>query len=150
MVRRKFKKNKEVYLFYKNVEGAHPFFTPDDCINFYIRIYLFDEIRNDAGRWYWNKHKSKTIVDVKFKFDDLTKDENILTKIKTRIKELKNNSCNLTFNTGFIKIIINYLILHPPDVCERMMKAHYKRKEKLYAEWDAEEDIKKSERPSET
>ena len=33
-------KNKNsVYLFYE-VEGAHPFFTPDDSINFFIQIYL--------------------------------------------------------------------------------------------------------------
>ena len=121
------KNKRSVYLKYINIEGAHPFFTPDDCINFYIRIYLIDKIRKDAGRWYWNKHRSGKVVDVKFKFGDLTKGENILTRIKTRInEELKKHSCELI--TAFIKIIINYLILHRPDVGERMMKAHYKKK----------------------
>ena len=113
-------KNKEsVYIFYKNVESAHPFYTPDDSIRFLIEIYSYDKFPKDTS-WYWTEaHTYKIIVDFKFKFDDLTKGENILTRIKTRInEELKKNSCNLTFNTGFIKIIINYLILHPSDVGE--------------------------------
>ena len=113
-------KNKEsVHLFY-NVEGAHPFYTPNDSINFYIDIYLFSENRKNAGRWFWNKHESRRIVEFKFKFDDLTKGENIVTKIKTCINEdLKNQSCEL--NAPFIKIIINYLLSHPPDVGERIL-----------------------------
>ena len=138
------KNKRSVYLEYKNVEGAHPFFTPDDCINFYIRIYSFKKFPNCTTCWYWNKHISKTIVDVKFKFNDLTNGENILTKIKTHIiEELKKQSCEL--NTAFIKIKINYLILHPPDVGERMMKAHYKRKEEMYAEEKLREEDKKKE-----
>ena len=78
----------------------------------------------------------KQIVDFKFKFDYLTKGENILTKIRTRINEelekKKKNSCNLTFNSGFIKIIINCLILHPPDVGERMMAEFYKERRRGY------------------
>ena len=118
------KNKRSVYLEYKNVEGAHPSLTPDDCINFYIRIYSFKKFPNCTTRWYWNKHISKTIVNVKFKSNDLTNGENILMKIKTHIiEELKKQSCEL--NTAFIKIEINYLILHPLDVGERMMKAHY-------------------------
>ena len=99
-------KKKEVYLCY-NVEGGHPFYTVNDSIKVYIDLYLYDKYPKDTG-WYWTEaHNHKIIVDFKFKFDDLTKGENILTRIKTSInEELKKNSCNLTFNTGFIKIII--------------------------------------------
>ena len=66
------------------------FFSPDDGIRFYINVYLYDKFPKDTG-WYWREaHTHKIIVDFKFKFDDLTKGENILTRIKTRInKELK-------------------------------------------------------------
>ena len=51
-----------------------------------------------------------------FKFDDLTKGGNILTKIKTHInEELLKKSNDLTFVTDFVKIEIDYVILHPPD-----------------------------------
>ena len=81
------KNKKEVYLFYKNVEGAHHFYTPDDHISFYIEVYLYDKFPKNTG-WYWTEaHTHKIIVDFKFKFDDLTKGENILTRIKTRINE---------------------------------------------------------------
>ena len=123
------KNKEEVYLFY-NAEGAHPFYTPNDSTNFYIKVYLYDKFPKDTG-WYWTEaHTHKIIVDFKFKFDDLTKGENILTRIKTRInEELEKNSCNLSFNTGFVKIIINYLILHPPNVGERMMKEFDKERD---------------------
>ena len=83
------KNKKEVYLFY-NVEGAHPFYTPNDSIKFYIDVYLYDKYPKDTG-WYWTEaHTHKIIVDFKFKFDDLMTGENILTRIKTRINvELK-------------------------------------------------------------
>ena len=81
-------RNKEsVYLSYKNVEGAHPFYTPDDSIRFFIEIYLYDKFPKDTP-WYWTEaHTYKIIVDFEYKFDDLTKGENILTRIKTRINE---------------------------------------------------------------
>ena len=45
-------KNKEsVYLFY-NVEGAHPFYTPDDSIRFFIGIYLYDKFPKDPS-WFF-------------------------------------------------------------------------------------------------
>ena len=37
-----------------NVEGAHPFYTPDDSINFLIEIYLYDKFPKDTG-WYWSE-----------------------------------------------------------------------------------------------
>ena len=81
-------KNKEsVYLFYKNVDGAHPFYTPGDSIRFFIEIYLYDKFPKDTS-WFWTEaHTYKITVDFKFKFDNLTKGENILTRIKTRINE---------------------------------------------------------------
>ena len=74
-------------LFYKNVKGAHPFYTPDDSIRFFIEIYLYDHFPKET-HWYWTEaHTYKIIADFEFKFDDLTKGENILTRIKTRINE---------------------------------------------------------------
>ena len=76
--------------------------------------------------------KSKTILNCNlFKFDDLTKGGNILTKHKTRInEELLKNSDDLTFVTDFVKININYVILHPPDAKKKMMEAYYKERDR--------------------
>ena len=80
----------------------------------------------------WNPKdyiNKKVILRFEFKFDDLTKDENILTKIKSRInEELKKNSSDLTFITNFVKIGIHYMIFHPPDAEEKIMEAYYAEK----------------------
>ena len=101
------------------------FFIPDDSINFYIKLVFYNELP-DETRWPWpNGCDSEIILDL-FKFSDLMKGENILTKIETRINEkLLKNSDDLTFVTDFVKIDINYVILHPPDAKEKMMKAYY-------------------------
>ena len=69
-----------------------------------------------------------------FKFNDLRKGGNILTKIKARInEELLKNSDDLTFVTDFVKIKMNYVILHPPDAKKKkkkMMEAYYKERDR--------------------
>ena len=56
---------------------------------------------------------------------------NILTKIKTRInEEREKNSSDLTFVTDFVKIEIDYVILHPSHIEEKMMEAYYKERDR--------------------
>ena len=64
------------------------FFIPDDSIHFYIKLIFYKKFP-DETRWPWpDGCDSKIILDFKlFKFDDSTKGENILTKIKTRINK---------------------------------------------------------------
>ena len=126
-----FKNKKDVYIPFE-VKNVYPFYIPDDSIRFYIKLIFYKKFP-DEKRWSWpDGCDSKIILDFKlFKFDDLTKGENILTKIKTRInEELKKNSSDLTFFTDFVRIDINYVILHPPDADEKMMKAYYKEKDR--------------------
>ena len=114
------------------VKDVHPFFIPDDSINFFIKLIFYKKFPDETS-WPWpDGCDSKIILDFKlFKFSDLTKGENILTKIKTRINEdLLKNSDDLTFVTDFVKIDINYVILHPPDAKEKMMKAYYKERDR--------------------
>ena len=47
-------KNKERVHLYYNLEGAHPFYTPDDHISFYIEVYLYDKFPKDTG-WFWTE-----------------------------------------------------------------------------------------------
>ena len=120
-------KNKKYVSIPWDAKDVNPFLIPDDSIKFYIRLYFYNKFMEEKHQWnpknYINK---KVILRFEFKFDDLTKGENILTKIKTRInEELKKNSSDLTFFTDFVKIDINYVILHPPDAKEKMMKAYY-------------------------
>ena len=58
------------------------------------------------------RNESKLIVKLKFKFVDLSDDENALTIIKTHIKEELEKSYSDNFNTDFIKIEIGYIIDH--------------------------------------
>ena len=103
-------------------------------IPYAFTLTLFSTINSqDETKWPWpDGCDSKIILEFKlFKFDDLTKGENILTKIKTRInEELKKTSIDLTFFTDFVKIDINYVILHPPDSKEKMMEAYYKERDR--------------------
>ena len=126
-----FKNKKGVHVSFK-VKNVHPFYIPDDSAKVYIKLIFYNEFPDETS-WPWpDGCDSKIILDFDlFKFSDLTKGENILTKIKTRInEELKKNSSDLTFVTDFVKIDINYVILHPPDAEEKMMEAYYKEKKK--------------------
>ena len=127
-------KEEEAWVPYE-VEGAQPFFIPGDSISFYISLFFYDKFPKDVESRLFPEDGLKTnkiILDfVLFKFDDLTKGENIFTKIKTRTnEELKKKSDDLTFVTDFVKIEINYLILHPPDIGDRMLEAFYDDRER--------------------
>ena len=82
-----FKNKKDLYLCF-DVEGVSPFYIPDDSIKFFIKLYFYDKFMEEKHQWnpknYINK---KVIFRFEFKFDDLTKGENILTKIKSCINE---------------------------------------------------------------
>ena len=123
-----FKNKKNVYIPF-NVEGARPFYIPDD---FFVRLYFYDEVKEEKKQCYPEDYKdSKLIIKFEFKFDDLTGNENTLSIIKTHInKELEKNSCNIIFITDLIKIEIGYIIHHPPDVAEKMMEANYEEKQR--------------------
>ena len=126
-----FKNKKDVYLCFK-VEGVSPFYIPDDSIEFFIRLYFYDEFKEEKHQWNPKNYiNEKVIFRFEFKFDDLTKGENILTKIKSHInEELKKNSSDLTFDTNFVKIGIDYMIFHRPDVGEKMMEAYYAERDR--------------------
>ena len=84
------KNKRSVWLTYE-VKGAHPFVIPDDSISFYFKLFFYNKFPEDTS-WPWReegRHSSKIILDYfdLFKVEDLTKGENILTKIKTRINE---------------------------------------------------------------
>ena len=102
--------------------GVNTFYIPDDTIIFSIILYFYNEVIEEGYI------DVKLILQFEFKFDDLTKDENILTKIKTRINEELKNSSDLTFFTNFVKIRIDYKIIHPPDIKDKIMEADYVEK----------------------
>ena len=82
-----FKNIKAVNIPFK-VKDVHPFLIPDDSIKVYIKVYFYDKFLEDTRRLWSKARKSKMILDFNlFKFNDLTKGENILTKIKTRVNE---------------------------------------------------------------
>ena len=84
----KIKKN--VYIPW-DAKDVDPFLIPDDSIHFYITIYFYEKIPRSKRIFPIYKEdfcKCKTILIFdSFKFDDSTKGENILTKIKMRINE---------------------------------------------------------------
>ena len=51
-------------------------------------------------------------------------------KIKTRINEELKNSSDLTFFTNFVKIRIDYKIIHPPDIEDKIMETAYVEKQR--------------------
>ena len=93
-------------------------------LNFQLYFYFFNEVIEQKHQWNLEGYIDlKQILNFEFKFDDLTKDENILTKIKTRInEELKKNS-DLTCFTNFVKIRINYMVI-PPDIEASCVEKH--------------------------
>ena len=95
-----FKNKKDVYILW-GAKDVDPFLIPDDSIHFYITLYFYEKFLevNESSPYEEDFCKCKTILNFDlFKFDNLTKGENILTKIKTRInEELKKFSSDLTF-----------------------------------------------------
>ena len=125
-----FKNKKYVYIPYE-VKGVSTFYIPDDTIEFSIRLYFYNEVIEEKHQWNPKREDYiyvKKILEFRFKFDDLTKDENILTKIKTRINEELKNSSDLTFFTNFVKIGIDYMIIHPPYNEDKIMEVHNVKK----------------------
>ena len=110
---------------FKNKKNVY---IPDDSIDFFVRLYIYDEVKEEKKQCYPEDYKdSKLIIKFEFKFDDLTEDENTLSIIKTHInEELEKNSCDINFITDFIKMEIGYIIHHPPVVAEKMMEANYR------------------------
>ena len=122
-----FKNKTDIYLHFEP-EGVSPFFIPEGTVQFSIMLYFFDKFIKEREQCYISEdsyRNSKLILQFEFKFDDFTKGENILTKIKSRInEELEKNSRNLTFDTDFVKIEISYMIIHPPDAEKKMFEAY--------------------------
>ena len=112
-----FKNKKRVYIPFE-VKDVHPFFIPEDSIHLSIKLIFYNELPDETS-WPWpHGCDRREILDFifLFKYDEFDKNENILTKTKTYInEELLKNSDDLTFDTDFVKIDINYVILHPPD-----------------------------------
>ena len=121
-------KNKKYVELPLDVEGVSNFYIPDDTIIFSIILYFYNEVIEEKPQWNPEGYIDlKLILKFKFKFDDLTKDENILTNIKTRInEELKKNS-DLTFFTNFVKIRIDYEVIHFPDIEDKLITAYIKK-----------------------
>ena len=128
-------RNKECVYIPWGAKDVDPFFIPDDSIEFFVTLYFYQKFPevNESSPYEGDFCKRKTILNLDlFKIDDLTKGGNILTKIKTRINEelKKKNSSDLTFVTDFVKIEINYVILHPSHIEEKMMEAYYKERDR--------------------
>ena len=117
-------KNKKYVALPFDVEGVSTFYILDDTIIFSIILYFYNEVIEEKHQW-----NPEGYIDVKLILD-LTKDENILTKIKTRINEELKNSSDLTIFTDFVKIGINYKIIHPPDIEAKIMEAAYVKKQR--------------------
>ena len=128
-----FENKKYVYIPW-DAKDVDPFLISDDSIEFFVTLYFYEKFAevNKSFPYEGDFCKCKTILNFDlFKFDDLMKGGNILTKIKTRInEELKKNSSDLTFVTDFVKIEIDYVILHPSRIEEKMMEAYYKEKDR--------------------
>ena len=81
-------KNKKYVELPLDVEGVSNFYIPDDTIIFSIILYFYNEVIEEKPQWNPEGYIDlKLILKFIFKFDDLTKDENILKNIKTRINE---------------------------------------------------------------
>ena len=86
-----FKNKKEIPIPFK-VEGAYPFYIPDDSVRIHFLIYFYDKFEEGKRCYLSDEHidyiDNEMILDFElFKFDELWNGENILTKIKTRINE---------------------------------------------------------------
>ena len=118
-------KNKEGVHIPFELEGVSPFYIPDDSIDLYVKLIFYDKFPSETSFPWPDGCDSEIILEFKlFEFDDFTKGENILTKIKTCINEELKNSSDLTFVTDFVRIEINYVILHAPDAEEKMKEAY--------------------------
>ena len=92
-------KNKEHVYIPFNVEGVRPFYIPDDSINFSVILYFYNEVKKEKHQWDPEGYvDAKRILKFEFKFDDLKKDKNILTKLKH-------------ISTKNLKILVNLLLL---------------------------------------
>ena len=65
-----------------------------------------------------------------FNFDEFTKNENILTKIRKRLNEELKKYENFTFVSKFVRIEIGYIIHHSPEGKEKAEKAYYKERDR--------------------
>ena len=100
----------------------------NSSIDFFVKIYFFNEDKEEIERYILDYKESKLIIELKFKFGDLANDENALSIIETSIKEkLKKNNSNINFNTDFIKIKIGHIIDHYPFLGKQVIKEYYKK-----------------------
>ena len=107
---------KEDVEFFK-AKGVNPLYFLDDTIDFWIKLYFYEAIIREKEQIPGDCKDENYMLRFKFKFDDFTKDVNILTDIKSHInEELKEKSRVLDFfDTTFVKIEIGYYILAPDD-----------------------------------
>ena len=90
-----------------HLENRNNFYSLDNTITFKIKLYFYEEIPEEKYQF-----GPDGIVAFNFEFENLEKDEDILTKIKTCIKEEFENSSDITFPTNLVKIMIIYKIKH--------------------------------------
>ena len=107
-------------------------FTKNENILTKIRKRLFEELKKYENFTFVYKfvrieidyiihHSPEGLVN----FDEFTKNENILTKIRKRLFEELKKYENFTFVYKFVRIEIDYIIHHSPEGLEKAEKSYY-------------------------
>ena len=90
-----------------HLENRNNFYSLDNTVTFKIKLHFYEEIPEEKYQF-----GPDGIVAFNFEFENLEKDKDILTKIKTCINEELENSSDITFPTNLVKIMIIYKIKH--------------------------------------
>ena len=88
-------------------------YIPDDHIDFFAKIYFFNEV--EEGKLHPLDEKLK--IKLKFELSDLLYEEEAVYTIETSIKEeLEKSTSDINFNKDLIEIHIGYIIDHPIEM----------------------------------
>ena len=82
-----------------HLENRNNFYSLDNTFTFKIKLHFYEEIPEEKYQF-----GPDGIVAFNFEFENLEKDEDILTKIKTCINEELENSSEITFPTNLVKL----------------------------------------------
>ena len=90
-----------------NLENNNNLTGLDNTINFTIKLLFYEHEKEED-----KKFGPEGITALKIENLEKDEDEDILTKIKTRINEEIENSSDLTIITNFVQIMVIYEVIH--------------------------------------
>ena len=104
--------------------SVSPDFVPDDHIDFFAKIYFFNEV--EEGKLHPLDEKRKLEIKLKFELSDLLYEEETIYTIETSInEELEKSTSDINFNRDLIKIHIGYIIDHPLSIGRYVIDKYY-------------------------